>query len=206
MPSNRHCKFYDQPMNTFNKFSPDEAAMKSWRHTIHQHPELGFSEFATSRLVAECLEQWGFEVHGGIATTGVVGTLTWGEGGPRLGLRADMDALPIEELTGLPWASRTPGQMHACGHDGHTAILLGAAQVFGRMHQEGRLPGSGTLNLIFSRPKSWAVVAGRGECSTRGCWSVFPVMQSSRCITTREFQRGISAFVRVLSWLRQIGC
>src|SRR3990167_2872803 len=169
MPSNGHCKFYDQRMNTFDLFPPDEAAMKSWRHAIHQHPELGFNEFATSRLVSECLAQWGYEAHCGIATTGVVGTLRWGEGGPRLGLRAGMDGRPMEELTGLPWASRTPGQMHACGHDGHTAMLLGAAQVFGRMHRERRLTGSGTLNLIFQPAKSWAVVAGRSVCSTRGC-------------------------------------
>ena len=161
-------------MKTLNTFSPDEAAMKSWRHSIHQHPELGFSEFATSRLVSECLEQWGFEVHRGIATTGVVGTLTWGEGGARLGLRADMDALPIEELTGLPWASRTPGQMHACGHDGHTAMLLGAAQVFGRMHQEGRLPGSGTLNLIFQPAEELGGGGGARRMLDEGLLERFP--------------------------------
>lgn len=174
MPSNGHCKFYDQRMNTFDLFHPDEAAMKSWRHTIHQHPELGFNEFATSRLVSECLAQWGYEVHCGIATTGVVGTLRWGEGGPRLGLRADMDALPIEELTGLPWASRTPGQMHACGHDGHTAMLLGAAQVFGRMHREGRLPGSGTLNLIFQPAEELGGGGGAQRMLDEGLLERFP--------------------------------
>lgn len=174
MPYTGHCKFYDQRMNTFDLFHPDEAAMKSWRHTIHQHPELGFNEFATSRLVSECLAQWGYEVHCGIATTGVVGTLRWGEGGPRLGLRADMDALPIEELTGLPWASRTPGQMHACGHDGHTAMLLGAAQVFGRMHREGRLPGSGTLNLIFQPAEELGGGGGAQRMLDEGLLERFP--------------------------------
>lgn len=174
MPSNGHCKFYDWRMNTFDLFPPDEAAMKSWRHAIHQHPELGFNEFATSRLVSECLAQWGYEVHCRIATTGVVGTLRWGEGGPRLGLRADMDALPIEELTGLPWASRTPGQMHACGHDGHTAMLLGAAQVFGRMHRERRLTGSGTLNLIFQPAEELGGGGGAQRMLDEGLLERFP--------------------------------
>ena len=161
-------------MNTFDLNLPNEAAMKSWRRTIHQHPELGFSEFATSRLVAECLTQWGYEVHCGIAVTGVVGILRWGEGGPRLGLRADMDALPIQELTGLPWASQTPGQMHACGHDGHTTMLLGAAQVFARMHREGRLPGSGTLNLIFQPAEELGGGGGARRMLDEGLLERFP--------------------------------
>ncbi len=161
-------------MNTFDLNLPNEAAMKSWRRTIHQHPELGFSEFATSRLVAECLEQWGYEVHRGIAVTGVVGTLRWGVGGPRLGLRADMDALPIQELTGLPWASQTPGQMHACGHDGHTTMLLGAAQVFARMHRERRLPGSGTLNLIFQPAEELGGGGGARRMLDEGLLERFP--------------------------------
>ncbi|WP_213640381.1 M20 aminoacylase family protein [Pseudomonas lalucatii] len=161
-------------MNTFDLELPNEAAMKSWRRTIHQHPELGFGEFATSRLVAECLEQWGYEVHRGIAVTGVVGTLRWGAGGPRLGLRADMDALPIQELTGLPWASRTPGQMHACGHDGHTTMLLGAAQVFARMHREGRLPGSGTLHLIFQPAEELGGGGGARRMLDEGLLERFP--------------------------------
>lgn len=161
-------------MNTFDLTQPNEAAMKSWRRTIHQHPELGFSEFATSRLVADCLAQWGYEVHCGIAVTGVVATLRWGEGGPRLGLRADMDALPIQELTGLPWASQTPGQMHACGHDGHTTMLLGAAQVFARMHREGRLPGSGTLNLIFQPAEELGGGGGARRMLDEGLLERFP--------------------------------
>jgi hippurate hydrolase len=187
-------------MNTSDQFSPDETAMTSWRHTIHQHPELGFNEFATSRLVSECLAQWGFEVHGGIATTGVVGTLRWGEGGPRLGLRADMDALPIEELTGLPWASRTPGQMHACGHDGHTAMLLGAAQVFGRMHREGRLPGSGTLNLIFQPAEELGGGGGARRMLDEGLLKRFPcdaafAMHNYPGIPTGHFHFRAGAFM-----------
>ena len=165
-------------MNTIDRFIPDEAAMKTWRQAIHQHPELGFNEFSTSRFVADCLAQWGFEVHAGIATTGVVGTLSWGnsggERGPRLGLRADMDALPIQEQTGLPWASRNPGRMHACGHDGHTAILLGAAQVFGCLHREGRLPGSGTLNLIFQPAEELGGGGGAKRMLDEGLFERFP--------------------------------
>jgi hippurate hydrolase len=114
------------------------------RHRIHAHPELGFEEFATSDLVAERLQSWGYTVHRGLGGTGVVAQLTAGDGGKRLGIRADMDALPIHEATGLPYQSRIPGKMHACGHDGHTAMLLAAAKHLAR---ERRF--SGTLNLIF---------------------------------------------------------
>ncbi len=161
-------------MNTTDLTLPDEAAMRAWRHSIHQHPELGFHEFATSQLVAELLTQWGYEVHCGIATTGVVGTLRWGEGGRRLGLRADMDALPIQEQTGLPWASRTAGQMHACGHDGHTAILLGAAEAFARLQREGRLGDSGTLHLIFQPAEELGGGGGARRMLDEGLLERFP--------------------------------
>ncbi len=99
------------------------------RRDLHAHPEIGFEEVRTSGVVAEKLGQWGIEVHRGIGKTGVVGILK-GEGGPgkRIGLRADMDALPIQEITNLPWRSTIPDRMHACGHDGHTTMLLGAAR------------------------------------------------------------------------------
>ena len=117
------------------------------RRDIHRHPELAFDEHRTAALVADKLRAWGYEVTTGIGGTGVVGRLVRGHGSKRLGLRADMDALPIDEATGLEYASAHPGVMHACGHDGHTAILLAAAQ-----HLAERGPGSGfdgTLNLIF---------------------------------------------------------
>ncbi|SNB71349.1 hippurate hydrolase [Arboricoccus pini] len=99
------------------------------RHDLHAHPELGFEEVRTSGIVAAYLEALGIEVHRQIGGTGVVGILKGRQGdGPRVGLRADMDALPIEEHTNLPFASRTPGRMHACGHDGHTTMLMGAAR------------------------------------------------------------------------------
>jgi hippurate hydrolase len=114
------------------------------RRDIHQHPELGFDEHRTSALVAQRLESWGYEVERGLGGTGVVGRLVRGQGRRRLGLRADMDALPIDEATGLPYASRHAGVMHACGHDGHTAMLLAAAE-----HLAARGRFEGTLNLIF---------------------------------------------------------
>ncbi|ART49517.1 M20 aminoacylase family protein [Acidovorax carolinensis] len=114
------------------------------RRDLHRYPELGFQELRTSALVAEKLTEWGYEVTRGLGGTGVVGQLRRGAGTGRLGLRADMDALPITEATGLPHASCHAGLMHACGHDGHTAMLLAAAH---HLAKHGQF--SGTLNLIF---------------------------------------------------------
>ncbi|WBY01227.1 M20 family metallopeptidase [Ramlibacter tataouinensis] len=114
------------------------------RRDIHRHPELGLKEDRTSELVAQRLQSWGYEVHSGLARTGVVARLKRGNGKRRLGLRADMDALPLQEHSGREWASVHPGVMHACGHDGHTAMLLAAAR-----HLAMRGEFSGTLNLIF---------------------------------------------------------
>ena len=102
--------------------------MTTWRRDIHAHPELGFEEHRTSDLVAKRLEEFGLEVYRGIGRTGVVGALRSGNSPRSVGLRADMDALPIQEATGLEYQSRNDGRMHACGHDGHTAMLLGAAR------------------------------------------------------------------------------
>ena len=122
-----------------------EPEMLATRHQIHANPELAFEEFQTSDLVAERLTRWGYAVHRGLGGTGVVGTLKVGDGKQRLGLRADMDALPIEEAGGSrPWASRVLGKMHACGHDGHTAMLLGAAR-----HLAATQAFNGTLHLVF---------------------------------------------------------
>ena len=114
------------------------------RRDIHRHPELAFEEHRTSDLVAAKLESWGYSVHRGLGGTGVVGTLQRGTSPRRLGLRADMDALPIEEATGAEWRSVKPGVMHACGHDGHTAMLLAAAKAIAQ-----DVTFDGTLNLIF---------------------------------------------------------
>ncbi len=114
------------------------------RRDIHRHPELAFEEHRTAGLVAAKLESWGYAVHRGLGGTGVVGTLKRGQSSRSLGIRADMDALPIQETTGHAWASSKPGLMHACGHDGHTAMLLAAAK---SIAQDATF--SGTLNLIF---------------------------------------------------------
>ncbi len=114
------------------------------RHYFHQHPELGFEEHLTSDRVAELLAEWGYEVDRGLAGTGVVGTLKVGSGGKRLGLRADMDALPMQEMSGKAWASATDGKFHGCGHDGHTTTLLYAAEYLARKRHF-----NGTLHLIF---------------------------------------------------------
>ncbi|HAM5331148.1 M20 aminoacylase family protein [Escherichia coli] len=121
-----------------------EEELREIRHQIHENPELGLQEFKTSALVAEKLRQWGYEVEQGLATTGIVATLKVGDGEKSIGLRADMDALPIYENSGKPWASKHPGLMHACGHDGHTTILLGAARYFAETRRF-----NGTLRLIF---------------------------------------------------------
>ena len=114
------------------------------RRDIHHNPELSFKEHRTSDLVAERLQGWGYQVERGLGGTGLVGQLKRGSGKRTLGLRADMDALPIKEATGLDYASRNEGVMHACGHDGHTAMLLCAAKA---LAETGKF--SGTLNLIF---------------------------------------------------------
>ena len=114
------------------------------RRDIHRHPELAFDEHRTSALVADKLRSWGYAVTTGLGGTGVVGQMQRGSSTRTLGIRADMDALPILEATGADWSSCHHGVMHACGHDGHTAMLLAAAQ---HLAQEGRFDG--TLNLIF---------------------------------------------------------
>lgn len=122
----------------------NKASYVDLRHQLHSQPEVGLDEFHTSDIVAEKLKAWGYEVHRGLAQTGVVGTLRVGKGNKVLGLRADMDALPMQEDSGKPWASRFHGKFHGCGHDGHTTILLLAAEYLAKTRNF-----SGTLNVIF---------------------------------------------------------
>ena len=122
-----------------------EDEMIAIRHYLHAHPELSLEEFNTSELVAGKLTEWGYTVTRGLAKTGVVGTLSKGDSPRTIGLRADMDALPIFEATDLPWASTVAGKMHACGHDGHTTILLAAAKYIA----SPACQFNGTVHLIF---------------------------------------------------------
>jgi hippurate hydrolase len=115
-----------------------------WRHDIHAHPELGFEEQRTSDFVAEKLASFGCEVHRGIGKTGVVGRLKHGNSPRAIGMRADMDALPIQETNHFAYRSRNDGRMHACGHDGHTAMLLGAARYLAETRNF-----DGTVHFIF---------------------------------------------------------
>ena len=132
------------PSSTIDHIRRDHDELAAIRHDIHAHPELGLEEHRTAELVARKLEEWGIEVHRGVGGTGVVGVLRAGVGNRAIGLRADMDALPMQEMTDLPFRSTVPGKMHACGHDGHTAMLLGAAKYLAETRRF-----SGTVNLIF---------------------------------------------------------
>lgn len=118
--------------------------MIDWRHRIHEIPEIGFQEHLTSELVANALQEFGFDVHRGIGGTGVVGLIRRGASNASVGLRADMDALPIMEENSFSYRSKNQGLMHACGHDGHTAMLLGAAAF---LSKGGDFDGS--INVIF---------------------------------------------------------
>ena len=119
-------------MKIIDSLVTEAAGIAALRRDIHAHPELCFEEQRTADLVALKLTEWGIPIHRGMGTTGVVGIVKNGTSGRALGLRADMDALPMQEFNTFGHASRHAGKMHACGHDGHTAMLLAAAQHFAR--------------------------------------------------------------------------
>ncbi len=146
---------------------PEVEEFISLRREIHRFPELAFQEHRTAALVAEKLALWGYEVHRGLGGTGVVGTLKRGTSTRRLGLRADMDALPIAEASGRPWASACAGRMHACGHDGHTAMLLAAAR---QLALHGHFDG--TVHLIFQPAEEGA--GGALKMMEDGLFERFP--------------------------------
>ena len=133
-------------MNIFPAIAAAKEDLEAIYKDLHAHPELGFEETRTSEIVAEKLAEYGVdEVHTGLGKTGVVGLIHGkSKGNRRVGLRADMDALPIDEISGVPFASKTSGKMHACGHDGHTTMLLGAAR-----HLSETRDFDGTAVLIF---------------------------------------------------------
>ncbi len=131
-------------MEIIGRIAEFHDELTEWRHDIHAHPELGFEEHRTSDFVAQRLAEFGCEVFRCIGKTGVVGRLRAGDSSRSIGLRADMDCLPIEEATNLPYRSQNAGRMHACGHDGHTTMLLGAARYLAETRNF-----DGTVHLIF---------------------------------------------------------
>jgi hippurate hydrolase len=139
------------------------------RQHLHAHPELSFQEHETAAFVAEKLERWGYEVTRNVGGLGVVGRLTQGQGRRSIAIRADMDALPITEATGLPYASQAAGTMHACGHDGHTTMLLGAAEYLARTRRF-----NGTVNLIFQPAEEAGKNTGAPAMIADGLFERFP--------------------------------
>jgi hippurate hydrolase len=137
------------------------------RHDLHAHPELCFEEFRTSKIVASELGKLGVAVTTGVAGTGVIATITKGTGRRVMGIRADMDALPIHETTNLPYASQAPGKMHACGHDGHTSVLLGTAR-----HLVESVEFDGTVHLIFQPAEE--DISGAKRMIDEGLFKRFP--------------------------------
>ena len=155
-------------MTAFDRLSASHDDMTAWRHDIHQYPELAYAEHRTAAKVADLLREFGVdEVVEGVGKTGVVGIIRHGEG-RMIGLRADMDALPIHELTDHDYKSRHEGVMHACGHDGHTAMLLGAAR-----HLAETRDFSGTVVLIFQPAEEGA--AGAKAMVEDGLFERWPV-------------------------------
>ena len=158
-------------MAIINRIGEFQDEMTAWRRDLHAHPELGFEERRTSAFVADRLNGFGVdEVHTGIARTGVVGVVRAGSGRAAIGLRADMDALPIEEASGAPHASTTAGRMHACGHDGHTTMLLGAARYLAETRNF-----DGTVYLIFQPAEE--MLGGGRVMLEEGLLERFPMTQ-----------------------------
>ncbi|MBI5278198.1 MAG: amidohydrolase [Burkholderiales bacterium] len=154
-------------MNLVDSFA-DVTRFVALRRDIHMHPELGFEEHRTSEKVATLMREWGIEVHTGIAATGVVGVLKCGDGPHTIGLRADLDALPLQESNRFAHRSRHDGRMHACGHDGHTTMLLAAA-----WHLAQARDFSGTVNFIF-QPAEEMGKAGALKMIQDGLFERFP--------------------------------
>lgn len=152
-----------------NRIAEFQDELTAWRRELHRYPELGYEERRTAAFVAEKLRAFGLdEVHTGIAGTGVVGVLHGLAPGPTIALRADMDALPIEEASGVPWASTVAGKMHACGHDGHTTMLLGAARYLAETRNF-----AGTVCFIFQPAEEGA--AGAKRMIEEGLFERFPI-------------------------------
>ncbi|MBK9234871.1 MAG: amidohydrolase [Rhodoferax sp.] len=155
-------------MNLVDSIVAQASAVAAIRRDIHAHPELCFEEVRTADVVAKKLTEWGIPIHRGLGTTGVVGIVKAGSSGRAIGLRADMDALPMQEFNTFGHASRHPGKMHACGHDGHTAMLLAAAQ-----HLASHRDFDGTVYLIFQPAEEGG--GGAREMIKEGLFEQFPM-------------------------------
>ena len=155
-------------MSVKQEIEQDQQLLTEWRRDLHAHPEIAFEEHRTSSFVAERLESFGIEVHRGLAKTGVVGQLKAGSGNRAIALRADMDALPMDEHNAFDHRSEVPGMMHACGHDGHTTMLLGAAKYLAETKGF-----DGTVYFIFQPAEE---AEGGGEVMVKeGLFEQFPV-------------------------------
>lgn len=155
-------------MHIINRIASFHDDMTAWRRDFHAHPETAFEEVRTAALIAEKLRSWGIETREGLAKTGVVGTLRSGHGTRAIGLRADIDALPMDELNEVPHRSVVPGKFHGCGHDGHTAMLLGAARYLAETRNF-----DGTVYFIFQPAEE--NVAGGGVMVREGLFEMFPM-------------------------------
>jgi hippurate hydrolase len=127
-----------------NEFTGRLETIKGWRHHLHKHPELSLQEVTTAKYIVDLVKSWGYEVADSVGTHGVVASMTAGSGTKSIGLRADTDALPIQEDNDLPYKSDVAGVAHLCGHDGHTAMLLAAGEYLARTRNF-----NGTVRLIF---------------------------------------------------------
>ena len=160
-------------MNLIAELKQKKTEMASWRQHLHQFPEIAYEEMMTSDFVAAKLESFGIKVHRGLGKTGVVGVIhgqdSYDSMSPAIGLRADMDALPMEEQTNLAYASKHPNRMHACGHDGHTTMLLGAAEYLAKHRQF-----KGTVYCIF-QPAEEGGNAGARSMINDGLFDRFPM-------------------------------
>src|SRR6201987_4645965 len=175
-------------MPTIDRIEAFADELTAIRRDLHAHPEIGFEEVRTSGIVADKLTQWGIEVHRGLGGTGVVGVLKGkGSGGKRIGLRADMDALPMEENTNLKWRSTIPGRFHGCGHDGHTTMLLGTARYLAETRNF-----DGTVHFIFQPAEE-----GRGGAEAMIADGLFDQFPCEAVFGMHNFHTGEAGHVMV---------
>ncbi|MBP7626248.1 MAG: amidohydrolase [Zoogloea sp.] len=151
-----------------NALNADQEQMQAWRHHLHRHPEVAFDEHNTARYIAELLRSWGYAVTEGVGKTGVVASLTVGDSPKAIGLRADTDALAVHEMSDSDHKSTIPGKSHTCGHDGHSAMLLGAARYLAE-----KKSFNGTVHLIFQPAEE--VMGGAPAMIADGLFERFPM-------------------------------